>query len=323
MHTSSKKFGIVFDTNAYRELTYGKNTQQAKEYFQVIYKKEDIFGFQAFATPLVMLELLSKLADTNDPSYHYHKSAVSALFEHCRLRDIDEEQMAIIADSESLLCNSLYRQQLPIYERGRQGLAHLCKRVYESKNIEALSDIQHAFIKLSDSVKRKKEQFVEDMRSFVIQSLDPEATDWHPLKNNVLRRTKILKLINNDKYLRLAAVSQIFRTQLILNIHETNDEIERKAEFVYEHFKTPLMLYIEILRRIFTTGCNIDKPKRRNWIWDIQIAFCLGKGHFADDRTIVLVTKDKDIVNAAISAGIGDQVITTDKYIRILNEQHF
>lgn len=320
MKATNERFGIVFDTNVYREMTFGKTIGAAKSYFRALRDKEAELGYQAFAHPLVMLELLANLADPKKPNYEYQKSAVSALSEHCFLRNDLDRRIAIIADGESQLCESLYRCHPEEYEMGMENLARLCKQVCESEDNNLLANFRPIFMKLADAVAVKEQHFVEDMRQFVVKALDPNATDWNPLKGDILRRRKILEYVNSDYYLKLMAMCQVFKAQSLLGIQESNKEVANKADFVIKLFKAPLKLYLEILNRIIATGCNVEKPKRRNWIWDIQIAFCVGRGHLADNRRIILVTRDKDIVAAAKAAGCSELVMTIQEYLNVLDK---
>lgn len=320
MKVTNEGFGVVFDTNAYRETTFGKNTEATKDYFRVLREKESKLGNQAFAHPLVMLELLANLVDPEKPNYEYHKSAVSALAEHCLLRNDPDCSIAIIADGESQLCESLYRRHPKEYETGMKNLSRLCRRVYESDDDNLLANIRPIFIKLAEVMEAKERRFIEDMRRFVVKAIDPNATDWNPLKNDILRRRRMSTYVNSDHYLKLMAICQVFKTQSFLGIQESDKEVANKADFVIKLFKAPLKLYLEILNRIIQTGCNVEKPKRRNWIWDIQIAFCIGHGHLADNRRVIFVTKDKDIVAAAKAAECGELVMTTDEYLGVLNK---
>jgi len=86
------------------------------------------------------------------------------------------------------------------------------------------------------------------------------------------------------------------------------------SQWVANQFATPILLYREILKRIVETGCNIEKKKRSNWIWDIQIAMGIGQPIANVNKVLHLVTTDNAIVHAAKESGNRNFVHTLEEF---------
>ena len=75
---SQDKLAVIFDTNAYRKLTYEKSIIEAKEIIEKLRFDEKKNNVKAFAYPFVMLELANHLSDEADKSFENCLSAIVA-----------------------------------------------------------------------------------------------------------------------------------------------------------------------------------------------------------------------------------------------------
>jgi hypothetical protein len=99
---------VVFDTNAYRVLTYGLTLENARARAVQLRDLERPAGETALANPLVVWELLTHLAESSDPAYANCLNALVALGEHTR--EPQTGKIAMTTDSECVVCHCLFNK---------------------------------------------------------------------------------------------------------------------------------------------------------------------------------------------------------------------
>lgn len=310
------KFAVVFDTNAYRELT--RNNILIAELVRLEQNNE----IQAFANIIVMMELLSHLADTKDASYQNCKSAVIALVEHCSIQNNGCE-IAILADCESQLCKTLFNEWPPCYQETTEKLAKICRYISEHQAENDIDKIRSDLQEIAAAVENKEQHFIDDMKKYVVKGFNQNATDWEPLKKDKKLRKTVLEFISSPGAPLIIANGLALKTYVLLN-KSIDSELICRGKFIAEHFVAPIRLYNEIVRRIVMTGCNLEKDNRRNWIWDMCIAFVLAEHScLVENRQVRMVTGDGDIVEAAKQANCDDRVYSLKDYINALKDDTF
>jgi hypothetical protein len=109
-------------------------------------------------------------------------------------------------------------------------------------------------------MQQAESDFVNDMKSFVVQGFDPSATDWRPLQHDAGLKRAVLEHLNSEDALR--ELAQIFVLKAMLQAHGTvqsDPDFDRKVHLVVEKFSSPLRLYREIAKRIVMSGCDLTK----------------------------------------------------------------
>ena len=104
-----------------------------------------------------------------------------------------------------------------------------------------------------------------------------------------------------------------------LGIELSEEELAEKVKVVKEAFPVPLHLFNTLVRNIVENGLDMTKKKRANYLWDFHIAFSTGTGANIDGVPIWLVTDDREILNAAATAGATQNVKSFDEYTHVLD----
>ncbi len=292
---------VVLDTNVYRDIS-DKNSVidpiAEIEKYLVAMKSRNI---GAYASPFVLMELAAHLADTTDPDYDECRLALRAQHHVCSISS--GEQLKTIMDSESLVLKALYNIILPESSTTTEQLAKLSRYIYE--NTPGVLDEKRIIEckQLKSHLDQIETQFVSDMWQYVVQQLKPATTGWAPLENDKSTRNVVLESINSRGMPSFIAHAFVIKAMVQAKRNESATDITAKAKWISGKFNTSIQLYREILKRIVETGCNIDKPERRNWIWDMQIAFGVGQMIGDDNKELHLVSTDKAILQAAENAG--------------------
>ena len=321
--SSSNKFAVIFDTNAYRELTFGKDSSQINFKISELISNESKNGIQAFSNPFVMLELASHLADVNDKAYQNCKSSVIALTQHCAIQRDGKQMIAILADSESQLCKTLFDEYPLQHSDTTEKLAKIYSYISHFQSESAIERIRGDLKEIANNVEQTERQFIADMMSYVVLGFNQNTQDWAPLRQDKNVRNQVLTFLNSRASLQLLAKAKVIKAHLLLNKNIDNLQFDDMENYVLENFEAPLQLYNEIVRRIVMTGCDLSKKKRSNWIWDIQIAFVVGSCHRINDHLVRLVTGDGEIVEAANRVNCGNAVYSLQSYIDALKNNTF
>jgi hypothetical protein len=308
------QFAIIFDTNAYRQFTFGKSLTDVTTSIAELIEKERIVGAEAFANPFVMLELVAHLADANDPAYENCKHSAFALALHCARKVNGYDHIAVLADSESQLCK-IFHDQVPSTNTDTiEKLCKICKYISLDSSEESLEKIRNNLKEIALIVATIESRFVSDMMTYTVQGFDPTAIDWSSLKANPLLRKKLLTFLDSPTSLQLLARAYAIKSYILLGKSVNNSSIDDMAKFFLDRFEAPLRLYNEIVKRIVMSGCDLTKNNRGNWIWDIQIAFNVGTFHNVNGLTVRVVTSDKDILKAAAQANCASLVFSLQDY---------
>lgn len=319
--TTTPQFAIIFDTNAYRQFTFGKSTNEVASEVGALLKKESACGVEAFANPFVMLELASHLSDPKDPAYENCKSGVSALSSHCARQVNQDVQIAVLADSESQLCKMFHNAVPPTHAETTEKLCKLFKYIAADTSEASVDKIRNDLREISKVVASTESRFISDMMKYTVQGFDPSATDWSSLKADPALRKKLLSFLDSSHSLQLLAKIHVIKSYLLLGKNAYGAPIDEMAKYFLERFETPLRLYNEIVRRIVMSGCDLTKKNRGNWIWDIQISFNVGTLHNLNGRNVRLITSDGDILDASQKANCGSVIYSLEEYTNKLDNK--
>jgi len=311
---------IIFDTNAYRDLTKDKDFSTCKDDILKIRLKEEEKQINVYISPVVLMELFAHLSDISDPHYQNCKHAVAAAYLHSTLKD--SEDYKILADPESLLVKLMFNQELPEHKEDCQYLGTLAYNIYKNPDEGFINTFRDNFKPIREHVRQSELNFITTIYFSVIQQNNPNANDWDGIKKEKQLRKKFLKRINSDSFLLEGAKSQVLKACLSAGIDpKTINDWEDRAKTILDILPAPLYLYREIMRRIAISGLDLSKVKKKrgNWIWDIQILHNCAKNSTFNNQEALLITSDSEMIDAANEAGLNDKILRLEDYLALLN----
>jgi len=309
---------VIFDTNAYIEFceNYDLNINLVLHEIENLRTKERMLNIDSFAAPPVLLELFAHLADPDDPFYERCKCSLLTLYHHTTIEN--SLDIRIIADSESLLARLLFNYEYRELIQKWKEIANLLAQIYNRPDENNIARMRNDIRQISQYVQDEENQFVSDMFDFVVKGLNSSATDWAPLVNDEVTKTRFLRFINSEEAIMDLAKMYVIKTCSIAGIRHSNVDMDTLAEKVKSTFPAALKLYMSILKRIAETGCDITQRSRRNWIWDIQLLFYVTPTTLIN-KEIFLVSSDRDIIKAAEMGGRRNNVIRLNDYLNLIN----
>jgi len=294
-----KDIAVVFDTNACRDICDRSKVQDPANEWKQYDGRLKSSGMLTFANPYVLMELMAHLTDESDPDYAECRSAICALY---HLSAVNSQQVRIVADSEALVLRALYGLTLPETEQTTQCICTLAIAIVNTPG--ALDSILTAKLQqIQDHLSKVQVQFISDIWQFVVQVLNPSSIGWAPLENDETMRNVLLNILRSATMPQAIATAFVVKAMHQAQLVESPAKLFGNAQFVSTTFPASIELYREILKRIIETGCDLNKKKRSNWIWDIQIVMGVGQHIATINKPLHLVTTDGDIIAAAESAG--------------------
>jgi hypothetical protein len=308
---------VVFDTNAYRVLTYGCSLNESKAMARNLADAELAVKTKALANPFVIWELISHLADTEDPAYQHCLNALVALVEHTRLPDDETGGVCRVADGETELCRQLF-QQIP--SKAAANTSHLCQMasyiwqdaplIKDPAIITNINTFSATMAKREAAWLDQIEALLHHLRSAGILNSGSDSS----AKN---RRNKTREILNSPDFAKLYALAKVENLAALLDLYLSPAESNKAAERLLEIFPSAIQLMTATIASWFDApDINLRSPKKKrgNFVWDTALCLSFGKLHKINNASVLLVTGDQAIHDAASAASCPNLVVTLDNY---------
>lgn len=312
---------VIFDTNAYRNLTFRLSLGESRAKAISLREHEKKTDCSVLAHPIVIWELLSHLVNSADPGYTHCLHALVALGEHASSRNRLDGGIDIIADALSTVCRELFGRLPTGYEQGLQNLGSLV--TYITKNAPNISDptaLQN-IQRLGLGMVAKEKAWVNGMQS-ILSHFSPEVIK-QVLELGAVADSEALQKVR--AYLASEAFFKSWSAYVVISnaldvgvANLTPEEIDAKARIVRQLFPVPFKLMSAVLQKLAQPSpANVasERAKRWNFVWDSMISFSIGPGTI-NDSPVYFITGDKEIITAAQAAGHPEQVLTLEDYLK-------
>lgn len=306
---------VVFDTNAYRELAGGGDIETAFRRVEELRGEERRAGIQPLASPTVLMELIAHLADPADPSYRPAKAALTAAGVHCMMSEGGSSHVAIAPSPDLQLCHTLWGRWPDDLQKMDNTIRGVAQAVADGPSDENLETFREDLMLSAEAVDRAEQAFAMSMRQHLIKNLRAELDE----ATKGATRKEVLdafrKYLDSDRARRMVAEAHVRRAMSHLgDITDSDEEIGRKGERIERWFSVAIELYVRIVRKIAESNWDLTAGKGGNYLWDLQVAFLVGKEHEIQGRRTLVVSADKEIIAAAADAGVTDVVQPYEDY---------
>jgi len=308
-------FAVLFDTNSYRQLVNNKSNAQVLDEVRRIRTLEAAKNIKAYGVAIVGMEMLSHLVeDENSFNYKDCLNGVVAMANHCF--DDGSFEPRIIPHPYLHICN-YYFGQVPVSVENRvKALGGVINDF--KKNAEA-AVMFHSSITFENINKYlEKEELLFSTQ--IIQLVDGAKKEIIKAFPNIQKkqlREKHLKFIEEkfEPFIAMAIISAAAQT---LNVPLSNGECMQKAFSMNLEFPLSVGFYRWISDKIVRDNIDMEsktsKGSRWNWTWDSHVAFLISQNTL-EDREIILVTSDGDIINMLNDFGYSNRVLTIQQYL--------
>jgi hypothetical protein len=304
----------VFDTNAYRNLSFGLSLADARARAVRLRELERAAGAAALASPIVIWELLAHLADTADPAYSHCVNALVALGEHTRERGGGGICMAL--DSEWVVCHTLFDKEPAGASANVSNLAALTNHVRDHApaitDAAALSNIKVFAVEMA----KREASWLSDIQTS-LNELD-SAASHQPGKTKKDAQRDLRKYLASPTFELLWASVAIGHFAQLVGVSLNPQELASRAEFFKNHFSVPFRLILTLFQSLMgQSGLNLTSAKRKrgNFMWDAGICYLIPTAAAAG-VTMEMVTGDQAIAAAATAAQSGKAVVKLEDYLQ-------
>jgi hypothetical protein len=305
---------VIFDSNAYRHFTSGKDFGQIEADIQRVLKLEQQNNLISITNPIVLCELLAHLADPSDSAYTRCLQAVKALYLH----NGDSKEFRTLVDPELMLCYSFFQKTIKSREDTVTALGQIASQISADPTIATTNKHKATLEKVRDYVYQTEINFATDFQA-VIKQLDPSSTNWQLFANDEKGRESFLKYLRSEIFPVNIGVAMMMRIYLLLVEHglETFNPsinlVPRAKEFA-KQFNSSIELYKEVYMRLIGSNYNLFDDSRVNFVWDIHLMLSVGDQKIQNSQ-VNFVTHDKAILKAAELAGHKYKILTLKEYL--------
>ncbi|MEI6088997.1 MAG: hypothetical protein WCR42_00945 [bacterium] len=310
-----QNLNIIFDTNAYRNLTFGLTEQQTREIFDKVRSEESLRNITSILSTVTLMELMTHLADKADPSYHHCKIAAIGAYHHVQ----EENNFRLLPHPELLLEQMLFQRVDTKQQESNLTLGRVAFAIHQGPADERILEYDTQIQGVKRIVEQHEQDFVDDILT-VITQMDKDATNWKLFQNDKTTKTNFLKYLKTDSAVNILAGAFVVRTINNLNVQTLaeHDFINMVLE-VARVFKTALTLYIKVMQRMTISGYNMTNVKKRRWntIWDIYLLFCISDENIGGKET-VFVTEEEWLHDVCAEIGRPNKIIKLADYKALL-----
>lgn len=313
---------IVFDTNAYRNLIFGKTIEDIDEIIHKIVRRQEELGIISLMSTTVARELICHLFDKGvfDETGDCTK-AIRAMYGHCG----DVKTYNLVPLPETQLSMELFGTHNTKAEEQQKAVTEIVFNVFINSTIENL------------------EPYISNIERIKSHNNEAECE-----LEGMLTKLKKIKL-PNDMTFSVYAASENFKMEtatayisalaIDLDIIPSKDIridgnkttvpsiIIEKAEEYLKRYPAPIEMRSNLISKLDMSNFNPSKKERLNQIWDEQILHLVNRQICGEP--IILVTSDKGMISAVdkaypasvstISEPFGKHIISLDEYLSYLN----
>jgi hypothetical protein len=310
---------VIFDTNAYRNLSSDKDFSELEtdvHNFKQIEQKENI---SALMHPIVIKELLYHVAGERDGMHEKALKALKAMFLHCG----DTNHFFILADFDLQISNFFYK----VIDSNRERIDLQLGEIVSALSLQSVDTVlqkyQFNLKQIREQIQETEEFFKTQLKIF-IRNIDPDAEDWTVFQNDEQKRKKALAYFTSSRieYEIASGYITLLHDNLLnkgLITADMPEQLHRKTLAFIEIFQAPIKLYKEVLKKFIQPNMNFDAKSRENFVWDIHLMFTVGDHIIsATNASLYLVTSDNEMRNAAKLSGSLSKVLSFEEYLEYI-----
>lgn len=313
---------IVFDTNAYRNLIFGKTIEEIDKIIHKIVKRQGELGIISLMSTTVARELICHLFDNDvfDEAGDCTK-AIRAIYEHCG----NIEKYNLVPLPETQLSRELFGIENVKAEEQQKAVAEIVFNVFKNPTIDNLNPYLHNIKKIRKH-NYETECALENMLSTMKGMALPNGVTF-----SKIACSEAFKMETATAYICALAIDLgiILNKDIRINGSKTivPSIIMEKAEEYLKRYPAPIEMRSNLIAKLDMSNFNPSKKDRLNQIWDEQILHLVN--HQICGEPIILVTSDKGMISAVdkvytasaftTSEPFGKHIISIDEYLSYLN----
>lgn len=301
-------YASVFDTNTYRSIPALR--------FAEVSAAESRAETIPYIDPWVAMELVAHLRDPEERQHRPARAAIRRIVEHSKSVRGRTLRSAMLIDSESQVALHLFGKRLPTHDQALAALTIACEYVASVGMDSPLDEIAPIVDEVAAHVSSVESTYAKRVFDLLIRPVIPDATAWDAVSREPSIRNKALAFMRSEEALVALALSESHRAYDEAGHPRPASVLTAVAESVLSTFRYAFELQREVLCGVLGRGWSLERAGRSNWVWDVQIAFNVGRS--VDLLPIRLITDDQQFHDVALRTGYKALVLKLDDYAKTL-----
>jgi hypothetical protein len=302
---------VIFDTNAYRQLTINLSLPDIVNLAAEIKSLESHADIFALANPIVIWELIAHLPSDTDPAYWHCMNALVMLAEHTWSLNGPSPGVCSCADPESTVSQTLFGNVPPIASLNLAELNTLAAYVnHNAPNLNSATELGRFRI-FADALNAREKQWLDAMNQLLINCDPSVAQALVGGTSDKEVRKKLRNVFAGQDYFEGWSLAVVNHHAALVGWSGPQAQILAKAQLVRTVFAVPFLLMRTLAQKL-PVPTPLNLAKRVNFLADYAICFSIGGS--INGVPVSLITGDGDITEAAQLAGYGNQVESLSTY---------
>lgn len=290
---------VVFDTNAYRDLSSRKEYSEVIERIKEIVDAERSKGIRAFMSTTVALELMYHLSDPNTwNSFRSCINAAPAMYLHCK----ENNSFRVLPLPEVQIAKAYFGVENAKSIATQEAIGQIFYDLSTGDPQDIVKNHTANITKAHDFIVNAERAIAYEVDQFLTNSDPNYQHDWNPFVNDQSSRDKYLNMIRSDDFLDISSFSMLAAVAFYLLSTGINVSIPKGKEFIeiIDLYRQDYAVSLYFRRRFFEFAANggfdVTKDSRANYRWDEYILH--NAGHSVNGEPIMIVTTDSNMITA-------------------------
>jgi hypothetical protein len=315
-----KKIAVLFDTNSYRNLVTGKNTNDVLLEIHKIKAAEKEKNITAIGIMVVAMEMLGNLAE-GPTGFNYNDclNGLLAMTHHC----IEEstQRPRFIPHAYLHLTKAFFSEVPKEMENLVQNMIGVANDLrIDLQQSLAIHESKGTFEQIKNYLDAEEAKFSTE----IVALIDAARAVVKKKKPNITKkqeRVELLKLLNSGLFEPEIALAMILAVYATLSQELSADGLHDRARSLQKEFPLSVGFHrwvcYTLVDKNIDMQSKISKRKRWNWQWDYHVSFLIN-GHKLSGMDVLLVTNDTDLTQMISDFGYEQKVMTIGEYLKFI-----
>ena len=290
---------VLFDTNAYRDLSSRKTYDDVVKDINTIIEAEAKKDIKAFMSTTVALELMYHLSDPATwNSYRSCINAAPAMYLHCK----ENNSFRVLPLPEVQIAKAYFGVDNTKSISTQEAIGQIFYDLSTGDPNKVVQKHKANITKAHDFIVQAEAAIAEEVDKYLTYSDPNYKHDWNPFVNDQSNRTKYLNMIRSEDFLNTSAYCMLAAVAFYLNSVRLNvkmpegEEQKHMIEIFKQDYSVALYFRQKFCEYAANGGFDVTKDSRANYRWDEYILHCAG--HSVNGEPIMIVTTDGNMTTA-------------------------
>ena len=299
----------VYDTNVYRGLAASRFAQLLK-----LERNHSVIGYANYATAT---EILSQLATPDTPDGRSASAAAGRLVQHCTEYDGSTYSVRFVAPPLEQIARYIFGVEPTGQEEFATGYGRILGGwVTEPEHHLAFATVLSGIAEHSASL---RDDYVGTLWRTVVRTIAPDAKTWSDVGESRELRERLLAAIALGTGRGILALGLASQAGGLIGRSVPAADEARVTAHILENFGLIVEYRHRVLEGLVRNGPDMSKRKRANGVFDVHVCGSISGVASLRGVPVVLVTDDRDILDAAAAISYDAEVKAVDGYEALLS----